>query len=273
VFSLSICCVRSVLITIIKALVSSQVSSSDPRTLSHSFVIVMFVTIILTTSLLTTLPIASSSNQSAFATAEPSITITEKDCSKYPESIHFRYLVEGLPSTVSNYLIVTYTTIDGTETVIARNWVEGIERDGTVEGAIWKPPVGLGPYTITYYEATSSEEPNVVSTANIVPLPDGIQVSTIFTCEPEDEATILPVISVPDDIIEEATNLQGAEVLFEVSAYDQVDGPIDVDCNYDSGETFPIGETVVTCSAENLSGNRAEKSFTITVQDTTTNPG
>ena len=41
----------------------------------------------------------------------------------------------------------------------------------------------------------------------------------------------------------------------------------------DSGSSqyalFPIGETIVTCSAEDLTGNTAQESFTITVQDTT----
>lgn len=37
----------------------------------------------------------------------------------------------------------------------------------------------------------------------------------------------------------------------------------------DSGDAFPIGGTVVTCSAEDATGNRAEESFTVTVQDTT----
>ena len=54
-----------------------------------------------------------------------------------------------------------------------------------------------------------------------------------------------------------------------MSAEDDVDGPTDVECDHNSGETFPIGETVVTCSAEDLVGNNAEESFTITVQDTT----
>jgi hypothetical protein len=53
----------------------------------------------------------------------------------------------------------------------------------------------------------------------------------------------------------------GATVSFEeVSAEDDVDGSVDVSCNHNSGEIFPIGEAVVTCTAE--------ESFTITVQDT-----
>ena len=69
----------------------------------------------------------------------------------------------------------------------------------------------------------------------------------------------------------EATGPDGAQVSFEEepSATDDVDGPVDVTCDYDSGDTFPIGGTVVTCSAEDAAGNSAEETFTITVQDTT----
>ncbi|MDQ3903440.1 MAG: HYR domain-containing protein, partial [Thermoproteota archaeon] len=56
---------------------------------------------------------------------------------------------------------------------------------------------------------------------------------------------------------------------FQVSAQDEVDGSVDVSCDHKSGETFPIGKTVVACTAKDTAGNSAEKSFIITVQDTT----
>ena len=88
--------------------------------------------------------------------------------------------------------------------------------------------------------------------------------------QPPPPDTTRPVITVPEDITVEATSPDGATVSFEVSAQDDEDGPTDVECDHNSGETFPIGETVVTCSAEDLAGNRADdKSFTITVQDNT----
>jgi hypothetical protein len=79
--------------------------------------------------------------------------------------------------------------------------------------------------------------------------------------------TTAPVITVPEDITEEATGPDGAQVSFEVSAEDDVDGPVDVSCDHNSGGTFPIGDTIVTCTAEDFAGNTAEESFTITVEE------
>ncbi len=86
-----------------------------------------------------------------------------------------------------------------------------------------------------------------------------------------EEDTIPPVITVPADMTVEATDQDGTQVSFdeEPSAIDNVDGPVDVTCDYNSGDTFPIGETVVTCSADDAAGNTAQETFTVTVQDTT----
>jgi hypothetical protein len=88
------------------------------------------------------------------------------------------------------------------------------------------------------------------------------------TIEEENRDISRPDISVPDGIIERAPSPEGAIVSFEVSAEDNVEGPVDVICDYNSGETFPIGKTIVTCTAEDSAGNREEESFTITVEDT-----
>jgi hypothetical protein len=77
--------------------------------------------------------------------------------------------------------------------------------------------------------------------------------------------TTPPVISVPEDITEDATGPDGAEVSFEVSAQDDVDGPVAVNCDHNSGDTFPIGDTEVQCSATDAAGNTGTESFTVTV--------
>jgi hypothetical protein len=78
-----------------------------------------------------------------------------------------------------------------------------------------------------------------------------------------------PVITVPDDIIIEATSASGAVVTFDPKATDAVDGDVTVTCNPTSGSTFALGVTDVTCSANDNSGNPASASFNVTVQDTT----
>jgi Tol biopolymer transport system component len=88
-----------------------------------------------------------------------------------------------------------------------------------------------------------------------------------------------PVITVPDDITVQATSPEGAPVSFEVTATETLQGdtytlpspPYSyLSCDHESGETFPIGQTVVTCTAigqEWQPGLRhtTQESFTITV--------
>jgi myo-inositol-hexaphosphate 3-phosphohydrolase len=78
-----------------------------------------------------------------------------------------------------------------------------------------------------------------------------------------------PSVTVPADLVVEATGPAGAGVAFMVTATDPSDGAIDVACSPPSGSTFPIGTTDVTCTAEDSDGNVATGSFRITVRDTT----
>lgn len=81
--------------------------------------------------------------------------------------------------------------------------------------------------------------------------------------------TRAPVLVVPDDQTVEATGPGGAPVTFETTASDVVDGERPVTCDHDSGDTFPLGDTEVTCSSEDEAGNEVVGSFTATVADTT----
>ncbi len=78
-----------------------------------------------------------------------------------------------------------------------------------------------------------------------------------------------PDLSVPGDITIEATGPAGAAASFSTAARDAVDGETPVSCSHASGSTFALGTTQVTCSAVDKSGQRAARSFNISVVDTT----
>jgi len=77
--------------------------------------------------------------------------------------------------------------------------------------------------------------------------------------------TTAPAITVPDDIVAEATSAAGAVVNFSVSATDAVDPSPSVSASPASGSTFSIGTTTVTVTATDASGNTSSKTFKVTV--------
>ena len=95
----------------------------------------------------------------------------------------------------------------------------------------------------------------------------GLSASGSFTVTVQD--TTQPQVTVPADMILEATSAAGATATFVSSATDAVDGVLIPSCSPSSGSSFPLGETVVTCSATDAHENTSTKSFKVTVQDTT----
>ena len=81
--------------------------------------------------------------------------------------------------------------------------------------------------------------------------------------------TTRPVVTVPANIVTEATGSAGAVVTFTATAADIVDGALTPTCIPASGSTFAIGATTVNCSATDGHGNTGNNSFTVTVEDHT----
>lgn len=79
----------------------------------------------------------------------------------------------------------------------------------------------------------------------------------------------VPVLSLPSDLIVEATEPDGAVVNFTGSAHDDVDGDLPVMFSPAPGGVFPLGTTVVTATATDSAGNTASGTFRVTVRDTT----
>jgi hypothetical protein len=82
-----------------------------------------------------------------------------------------------------------------------------------------------------------------------------------------------PDITVPGPMKVAATSEDGAKVSYTVLATDNRDGPLKPTCDPASGSVFKIGTTTVTCSAQDAAGNRAGKSFIITVTPRKSPPG
>lgn len=88
--------------------------------------------------------------------------------------------------------------------------------------------------------------------------------------------TTAPTLTVPDNMTEEASGPNGAAVTYDVTAQDAVYGDVTPTCTLGesseataSGDTYPIGETTVTCVAADAQNNIATDSFVITVRDST----
>lgn len=78
--------------------------------------------------------------------------------------------------------------------------------------------------------------------------------------------TTPPVISVPSGLDALTTHSQGAVVTFDVTATDDVGVTSGPACTPASGSLFPVGETVVSCTASDAAGNTGTASFTVTVR-------
>jgi hypothetical protein len=158
------------------------------------------------------------------------------------------------------------------------------------------PPVVTVPADITA-NATSKNGAAVTFTASASDLVDGsVSVTctpasgstfplgtTKVTCSATDKAgnaasaffnvivqsKISPVVTVPADMIVNATSKDGAAVTFSASATDLLDGSLTPTCTPASGSTFAIGSTKVTCSATDQAGNTGSASFNVNVVDKT----
>jgi hypothetical protein len=79
----------------------------------------------------------------------------------------------------------------------------------------------------------------------------------------------LPVLTLPATLTVEADRPAGAVVSYSASASDNLDGSIAPVCSPASGALFPLGDTTVSCSATDASGNQSDDVFHVIVRDTT----
>jgi hypothetical protein len=78
-----------------------------------------------------------------------------------------------------------------------------------------------------------------------------------------------PELNVPEAVVAEAASAAGANVFFSVTAFSFVDPPPEPTpvCNHNSGDLFPLGTTIVSCSATDSFGT-STATFPVVVTDT-----
>jgi len=168
---------------------------------------------------------------------------------------------------------VTYTIVDTTNPVLSTPGDTTVEATGPTGAVVtWS----ISATDNVEVDGSPSCEPASGST---FPLGDTLVSCSVtdvagntdsgsFTVTVED--TGAPSITAPADITTEATSAAGAVVTFDDPVVsDTVDTTLTPACDPASGSTFPLGDTEITCSVTDDSGNSSEASFTITVQDTT----
>jgi hypothetical protein len=76
-----------------------------------------------------------------------------------------------------------------------------------------------------------------------------------------------PILGLPESVFGEASSSDGGIVTFIATAINDDGSPVTVSCDHASGALYPLGTTLVSCSATNSFGT-STGSFTILVTDT-----
>ena len=136
--------------------------------------------------------------------------------------------------------------------------------DGTLEETDSVP--GGGPLTVDFTHTYSIGSHSLVIEAR-----DGI--TAVRTCNTTVTVTDgFPIVTVPADMIVEATSAAGATVVYNPTptATDVVDGTLPVTCTPPDGSVFALGGPhTVSCSATDSAGQTTTETFRVTVVDTT----
>ena len=156
----------------------------------------------------------------------------------------------------------------------------------TAPSGVTVQPSGPTGATVTYPDASATDLVGVASGPTCSPASGSVFPigTSLVTCTASDRAGNTgtssfsisvqdggaPLVSVPVSRTVEANGPGGAIVNYATpTAVDLVDGPLLASCSRPSGSVFPLGVTVVTCSATDSGGRTGSASFTVTVVDTT----
>ena len=186
-------------------------------------------------------------------------------------------------ATAGNYT-VTLSAKAGSTTSIASAYVI---IDGTPPVLVLPPNLvfeATANVTLVFYSVSATDNVGLAGPPTCSP-PSGSRFSlgtTTVTCAVTDLAgntatgsftitlhdTTPPTIFVPSNLTVQATSAAGAVVNYTVSATDALGVASGPTCTPAAGSLFPMGLTIVTCTATDTSGNVRHASFPVLVVDT-----
>ena len=188
--------------------------------------------------------------QASYVTSQTGGTLSAADPNQVSETILSQ--LQNLPATVTHAV----TCDDG----ISATLTPGSTTVTSGESTTFSETITLGD-DAPQGETVSCEVQFLINGA--VPGPEFVQTVDIEVLD-----VTPPVVTVESKTVE-ATGPTGANVDYDASALDNVDGPLTPTCVPPSGSLFPLGATTVDCEATDAAGNTGHGSGTITVVDTT----
>ena len=174
---------------------------------------------------------------------------TDKSVYSYGDTIH----VSGTVSEIIGGFPVTYQVIRPDSEIISLGQLD-VSANRTFQTEL----IAGGPMWDT----------NGIYTIKVLYGTEASAAQTTIEFEKKAELDLVPpLLLIPEDMLVDATDSQGARVEYSVKSIDDVDGVLEPFCNPRSGYLFPIGDNVVTCQSFDSAGNNIKKSFIITVQN------
>lgn len=209
-------------------------------------------------------------NGMVIATVDPTVhSIQESGLADGP----YEYVVRATDTAAQTSLSAPLTiVVDRTEPVLSLPGpiqVDSVSTTGEIVTFVATAVDAIdGPVAVTCTPASGSLFPFGTTTVSCSAQDTAGNVANgSFTVTVRDVAP--PVIATRPDIQVQATSPAGAVVTYtNPTATDNADPAPVVTCVPPSGSTFPLGTTVVTCTATDASGNHASSTFKVKVVDT-----
>ena len=193
---------------------------------------------------------------STFALGATTVTCTSSDT--VPNTATSSFTVRVVDTTAPAVTVPADTTLDATSAAGAAYSFSATASD-SVDGVLATTctPASGGTFGFGTTKVTCSATDTAGHTG-----------SASFNVTVQDVTA--PTVTAQGPAPVEATGPSGATVTWAApTASDDVDGDLLVACDRTSGETFPVGDTTVTCTATDGHGNVGSATFAVRVTDTT----